>query len=101
MSVAQTLKRTLIGRTMASGELPHTLFPKVLALPVFSSDPLSSNAYATQEILLVLGLVGASALDLVIPIAFAVAILLGNRGRVVPPNGESLPERRRSLHSGT
>jgi hypothetical protein len=58
MSMAQTLKRTLLGRAMASGELPHTLFRKVLALPVFSSDPLSSNAYATQELLLVLGLVG-------------------------------------------
>jgi amino acid transporter len=76
MSKVQTVKQTLLGRTMASGELPHTLFPKVLALPVFSSDPLSSNAYATQEILLVLGLVGASALHLVIPIAIAVAILL-------------------------
>jgi amino acid transporter len=61
---------------MASGELEHTLLPKVIALPVFSSDPLSSNAYATQEILLVLGLVGASALSLVIPISIAVALLL-------------------------
>jgi amino acid transporter len=77
MSVTHTLKRTLLGRTMASGELPHTLFPKVLALPVFSSNPLSSNAYATQEIMLVLGVVGASALHLVIPIAFAVTMLLG------------------------
>lgn len=77
MSSAQTVKRVLLGRTMASDELPHTLFPKLLALPVFSSDPLSSNAYATQEILLVLALVGASALHLVIPIAIAVAVLLG------------------------
>src|ERR671915_1073335 len=61
---------------MASSELEHTLLPKVIALPVFSSDPLSSNAYATQEILLVLGLVGASALSLVIPISIAVALLL-------------------------
>jgi amino acid transporter len=76
MSKTQALKRTLLGRTMASGELEHTLLPKVLALPVFSSDPLSSNAYATQEIILVLGLVGATALHLVIPIAIAVAVLL-------------------------
>jgi amino acid transporter len=61
---------------MGTGELEHTLLPKVLALPVFSSDPLSSNAYATQEILLVLGLVGASALHLVMPIAIAVAVVL-------------------------
>jgi amino acid transporter len=61
---------------MASGQLEHTLLPKFLALPVFSSDPLSSNAYATQEILLVLGTVGAGALTHVIPISFAVALLL-------------------------
>ena len=62
---------------MSSGELEHTLLPKFIALPVFSSDPLSSNAYATQEILLVLGLAGTAALGLVLPIAVAVACLLG------------------------
>ena len=77
MSRAQVLKRVLLGRTMASSELEHTLLPKVLALPVFSSDPLSSNAYATQEIMLVLGLVGTAALSHVLPIALAVALLLG------------------------
>ncbi len=76
MSAGQALKRALLGRTMASGELPHTLFPKILGLPVFSSDPLSSNAYATQEILLVLGAAGAGALSRVIPISFAVVIVL-------------------------
>ena len=76
MSKAQILKRIFLGRTMASSEFDHTLLPKVIALPVFSSDPLSSNAYATQEILLVLGLVGTSALANVIPISIAVALLL-------------------------
>jgi amino acid transporter len=76
MGKRQVLKRVFLGRTMGTGELEHTLLPKVLALPVFSSDPLSSNAYATQEILLVLGLVGASALHLVMPIAIAVTIVL-------------------------
>ena len=76
MSRTQVVKRVLLGRTMASSELEHTLLPKVLALPVFSSDPLSSNAYATQEIMLVLGLAGTAALSYVIPIAFAVALLL-------------------------
>ena len=71
------LKRVLLGRPMSSGELEHTLLPKTLALPVFSSDPLSSNAYATQEILLVLGAAGLSALTLVVPISIAVACLLG------------------------
>ena len=76
MSKVQTAKRLLLGRTMATGELEHTLLPKTLALPVFSSDPLSSNAYATQEILLVLGMAGAASLDFLMPIAIAVAILL-------------------------
>ena len=70
------LKRLIVGRPMSSGELGHTLLPKSIALPVFASDALSSMAYATQEILLVLGLVGVSALSLVVPISFAVALLL-------------------------
>ncbi|MGH2775356.1 MAG: APC family permease [Actinomycetota bacterium] len=76
MSSTQVVRRVLLGRALATSELEHTLLPKVLALPVFSSDPLSSNAYATQEILLVLGLAGAGALSFVIPISFAVALLL-------------------------
>jgi amino acid transporter len=70
------LKRLVLGRPMSSGELEHTLLPKVIALPIFSSDALSSVAYATQEILLVLGLVGISALAHVAPIALAVGSLL-------------------------
>lgn len=77
LKATDVLKRVVLGRPMASGELGHTLLPKILALPVFSSDPLSSNAYATQEILLVLALAGVSALSNVVPIAIAVACLLG------------------------
>jgi amino acid transporter len=76
MRTVAVLKRLALGRVMASGELEHTLLPKTLALPVFSSDPLSSNAYATQEILLVLGTAGAATLSLVLPISIAVALLL-------------------------
>ncbi|MGH2806352.1 MAG: APC family permease, partial [Actinomycetota bacterium] len=72
----QIFKRALLGRAMASSELEHTLLPKTIALPVFASDPLSSNAYATQEILLVLGLAGTAALSRVVPISIAVALLL-------------------------
>ena len=45
------LKRVLVGRAFASHRLEHTLLPKVVALPVFASDALSSVAYATGEIL--------------------------------------------------
>jgi amino acid transporter len=70
------VKRILVGRPMSSGELEHTLLPKVVALPVFASDALSSMSYATQEVLLVLALVGTAALSLVVPISLAVAFLL-------------------------
>ncbi|MEA2452720.1 MAG: hypothetical protein QOG04_1430 [Actinomycetota bacterium] len=76
MSLPGALKRIFVGRPMSSGELEHTLLPKTIALPVFASDPLSSNAYATQEILLTLGAAGAAALHFVLPISFAVAALL-------------------------
>ena len=70
------LKRLVLGRPMTHGELQHTLLPKTIALPVFSSDPLSSNAYATQEALIVLATAGAAGLELIQPITFAVATLL-------------------------
>ncbi|HWL65359.1 MAG TPA: APC family permease, partial [Actinomycetota bacterium] len=69
-------KRLLLGRPMASGELGHTLLPKVFALPVFASDALSSMSYATQEVLLVLVVAGTGALALGVPISIAVATLL-------------------------
>jgi hypothetical protein len=60
---ASAIKRILVGRPMSSGELEHTLLPKTIALPVFASDALSSMSYATQEVLLVLALVSATALS--------------------------------------
>jgi amino acid transporter len=54
----------------------ETLLPKKLALPVFCSDPLSSNAYATEEILLMLSLGGLSLLHLTPWVAGAVVLLL-------------------------
>ena len=45
-------KRLLVGNPMRSNQMSETLLPKTLALPVYCSDPISSNAYATQEILL-------------------------------------------------
>ncbi len=70
------LKRLLVGRALASHKQEHQLLPKTLALPVFSSDPLSSVSYATEEMMLVLALAGAAALSKMIPIALAIAALL-------------------------
>lgn len=57
-SVTSLFKRALVGRPQSNAKLNDTLLPKRIALPVFASDALSSNAYATQEILLVLSLGG-------------------------------------------
>jgi amino acid transporter len=70
------LKRIVVGRPVRSDRLGETLLPKRLALPIFASDPLSSVAYATQEILLVLTLGGLAYLYLVPWVALAVVVLL-------------------------
>jgi amino acid transporter len=74
--VLDIAKRFLVGRPLGSDRLGETLLPKRLALPVFCSDPLSSVAYATQEILLVLSLGGLALLWLSWWVAAAVVVLL-------------------------
>jgi amino acid transporter len=69
-------KRALIGRPRASHELGDTLLPKTLALPIFSSDPISSVAYATEAALAVLVATSLSSRHLVLPISAAIAALL-------------------------
>ncbi|MEV7521308.1 APC family permease [Streptomyces sp. NPDC091371] len=70
------LKRLVVGRAKRSEELGETLLPKRLALPIFASDPLSSVAYATQEILLVLTLGGLAYLHFTPWIGAAVVALM-------------------------
>ena len=70
------VKRLLVGQPFRSDSLGHTLLPKRIALPVFASDPLSSVAYATQEILLILTLGGLTYLHLTPWPAGAVIVLL-------------------------
>ncbi|WP_346534271.1 APC family permease [Micromonospora sp. DPT] len=71
-----SLKRLVVGRPLRSDRLGETLLSKRLALPIFASDPLSSVAYATQEILLVLTLGGLSYLFLAPWVALGVVVLL-------------------------
>ncbi|HEX5095908.1 MAG TPA: APC family permease [Acidimicrobiia bacterium] len=74
-----TVKRIFVGRPLATSEQEHQRLNKTTALAVFSSDAVSSTAYATEEILFVTAL-GASSLalglDVLLPIAIAVAFLL-------------------------
>jgi amino acid transporter len=71
-----SLKRVIVGRPRASGEMHETLLSKTLALPIFASDPLSSVAYATEAALAVLIAVSAGAGHLVLPISIAIAAVL-------------------------
>jgi amino acid transporter len=80
MELLAKLKRILVGRALRNEQAMHERLTKKVALAVFSSDALSSTAYATEEILLVLatavafGMAGA--FGYVIPISIAIAILL-------------------------
>ncbi|TCM42734.1 APC family permease [Kribbella sp. VKM Ac-2568] len=69
-------KRLLVGRPIRSALSSEQLLPKRLAMPVFCSDPLSSNAYATEEILLMLSLGGLALFHLTWWVAGAVIVLL-------------------------
>ena len=70
------VKRLLVGRPMQSDRLGHTLLPKRIALPVFASDALSSVAYATEEILIVLSVGGIAFFSSTPWIALAVGVLM-------------------------
>jgi amino acid transporter len=71
-----TLKRKLLGTPLTTAEAPHERLSKVAALAVFSSDALSSVAYATEEILLVLVLAGSAGLSMTLPVSVAITVLL-------------------------
>src|SRR5215218_9238115 len=75
-STAGTFSRVLLGKPLRTDRLGETLLPKRLALPVFCSDPLSSVAYATEQIVLVLGLGGLALLHLTPWVAWAVVVLI-------------------------
>ena len=66
----------LIGRPLRTADAPHQAIGKTVGLAVFASDALSSTAYATDEILLVLALAGTAAFVYAMPIAFAIVALL-------------------------
>jgi len=75
-SPTSLIKRLLLGRPFRSDRLQHTLLPKRVALPVFSSDALSSVAYAPDEILLTLSIAGAAAFVYSPWVTLAVAVVM-------------------------
>jgi uncharacterized membrane protein len=70
------LKRWLVGPPMPLAQARHERLGKTVGLAVFASDPLSSVAYATEEILLVLILAGTAFLAYSMPIGVAIAVLI-------------------------
>ncbi len=72
----RSLSHWLIGRPLSTADAPHQTIGKRVGLAVFASDALSSTAYATQEILGVLTVLGTAALIYVFPISIAIVALL-------------------------
>src|SRR5438270_706194 len=73
------MKRLLVGRPIPTEEQEHQLLPKLIALATFSSDAISSTAYATEEILFVTAVTPSTlalGVDHLIPISIVVAFLL-------------------------
>jgi amino acid transporter len=75
-SLGYRAKRALLGPPFKTAQLAHERISKRVALAVFSSDPISSTAYATEEMLLVLVVAGGAAIGLALPLAAGVAVLL-------------------------
>ena len=70
------LKEALLGKPFPDSSAHHERLDKVRGLAVFASDPISSNAYATEAIMRVLIGISAAALGLTLPIAVAIAVLV-------------------------
>jgi amino acid transporter len=70
------VKRILLGTPIPTAHAPHERLTPLTGLAVFASDALSSVAYATEEILLILMLAGTAALGLAFPIALAIGVLI-------------------------
>jgi len=78
--LAYTLKRLLVGKAKKTAQAIHERLTKKTGLAVFASDALSSTAYASEEILLVLALAYAygqvNAFRYVVPITLAIMVVL-------------------------
>lgn len=72
----KTLSQWLIGRPLQTADAPHQTIGKAIGLAVFASDALSSTAYATQEIMMILAVAGTGALGYVFPISAAIVFLM-------------------------
>jgi hypothetical protein len=75
-SLGYRLKKVLLGPPLPTARLAYERLRKLVALAVFSSDAISSTAYGTEQIMLVLVAAGAVATGIAFPIALAIGGLL-------------------------
>ena len=72
----RTVTSWFIGRPLSTADAPHQTIGKAIGLAVFASDALSSTAYATQEIMVILAVAGTMAFGYVFPISIAIVVLM-------------------------
>jgi amino acid transporter len=72
----KSLQSRLIGNPLSTADAPHQTIGRAIGMAVFASDALSSTAYATQEILVILAAAGTVAFGLAFPISIAIVALL-------------------------
>jgi amino acid transporter len=72
----RSLRHWLIGKPLSTADAPHQTIGKAIGLAVFASDALSSTAYATQEIMVILAVAGTMAFGYVFPISVAIVALM-------------------------
>ncbi|MEM5774423.1 MAG: amino acid permease, partial [Anaerolineaceae bacterium] len=74
--VSRTWQQLLIGRPLATADAPHQTIGKAIGLAVFASDALSSSAYSTQEMLIILVAAGTTYFGYTIPLTLTIMVLL-------------------------
>ena len=97
-ALMQRVKHCVLGSPIPTAREVHERLTKVKALAVFSSDALSSVAYATEEIMKVLVLAGVGVLYLTLPISVVIVLLLAIVVLSLPADDPRLPVGRRQLH---
>jgi amino acid transporter len=75
-ALLRRIRTVLIGRPISSDHETHERLTKVKALAVFSSDNISSSAYATEEMMRILVIAGVGAFSLVMPLTLVIAVIL-------------------------
>ncbi len=72
----RSIRTWLFGRPLSTADAPHQTIGRFIGLAVFASDALSSTAYATQEMMVILAVLGTAAFGYVFPLSIAIVILL-------------------------